>query len=70
MLVVNHIGNAIAIEQAFDHGQLSDILRAREMNHLHARHPGNRPLIRLGPLPIDCTFPPIPLHFEAATAFQ
>jgi hypothetical protein len=45
-------------------------LRAREMNHLHARHTGNRPLIRLGPLPIDCTFPPIPLHFEAATAFQ
>ena len=62
MFAVDYICDAIAVEQAFDHGQLYHVLCVYEMNHLRARPTDDRPLVRSKNLLIDCTFPPIPLH--------
>jgi len=63
MLAVDHIRNVIAIEQAFDKGQLAHILRAREMNHRHMRRTDGRPLLSLQKLRTVCTFLPLALDF-------
>lgn len=66
MFAVDHVRNAIAVEQALDDGQLAYALCAGKMNHLHMRPTDDRLFVRSKNLPIDCTFPPIPLHSETS----
>jgi hypothetical protein len=45
MFTVDDIGNAVAVEQAFDHRELADILRIGKVNHPH-EPPAGRSFMR------------------------